>query len=335
MDEDSPLLAQQLKIVKELANHFSMVYVITGSIGVFTPIPNVKVWCVRWNRSPRIISLGLIYFYLFRYLICSRGIVFTHMNDAFAALVAPILWITRTRHYLWYAHQNKSLFIRLAKTFLDGILSSTPGSCPYSGPRVYFIGQGIDFRDFPRIERHSPMPLNKGFHYGRFDPSKRIEVLFEEARMIRMENEAFTFCQIGGPSSDLYDNYFNAVKSTYRSEIANFIHITPFQQRDKLAQIIKSFDIFLHAYTGSLDKTLVETTLLEIPILTENEEYLNLFGVWKSSLSRRISDQYFALSSMRESEIKAELKKRRDYMVQHYSLTAWTHRLVEVLTHDR
>ncbi len=335
MNESSPLLAQQPKIVRELSSKFPRIYVLTGTKGNFSSAPNVTVWSVRWGEIPRIFSMTLVYFYLLKYLVSDKGRVFTHMNDAFAALVAPVLWITRTPHFLWYAHKRKSLFIRFAKPFLSGILSSTNGSCPYRGRNVFFIGQGIDERDFTRTVQRSPRPLNRGFHYGRFDQSKRIEKMISETLLIRAINDDFTFSQIGGPSSQLNENYYDSVKSNFSSVIGSAVEIYPFIERERIPEMISTYDVFLHAYEGSLDKTLVETTLLEIPVLTENDEYLNIFGLWGSASSKNISEQYSALISMSDNEIEEEIAKRRRYMLDNYSLSEWINRLVKIIYDKR
>jgi hypothetical protein len=88
---------------------------------------------------------------------------------------------------------------------------------------------------------------------------------------------------------------------------------------------------FFHAYIGSLDKTLVESTMLGVPVVTINPEYISLFGRWASAGTTNLVEEYRALRSISFKEIEGELARRRMIAVTNHSLTNWTSQLAHLL----
>ena len=88
---------------------------------------------------------------------------------------------------------------------------------------------------------------------------------------------------------------------------------------------------FFHAYIGSLDKTLIESTMCRVPVITINPEYLEIFGTWSNLDEITLVDEYTAMRKLTQVELKAELNRRVELAVQNHSLEHWINLLMEIL----
>jgi hypothetical protein len=70
------------------------------------------------------------------------------MTSVQSAFISPITRIIRLRHYLWFAHTSNGIFLKVSRLLSNGIITSTPGSCPLKGNKVYPIGQSINSKNF-------------------------------------------------------------------------------------------------------------------------------------------------------------------------------------------
>jgi hypothetical protein len=95
--------------------------------------------------------------------------------------------------------------------------------------------------------------------------------------------------------------------------------------------VLSSFDFFIHAFEGSLDKTLIEATLSGIPVITSNLEYSKDFGSWTGATTLNLVDEYLAITTLTDFEISRELERRYAVAASKHSLTQWTDRLVSHL----
>jgi hypothetical protein len=88
---------------------------------------------------------------------------------------------------------------------------------------------------------------------------------------------------------------------------------------------------FFHAYLGSLDKTLVESTMLRVPVISINPEYIKVFGKWGVGDDLTLGGEYRAMRNMRQEEIDQELLRRYKIAQKHHSLENWLVRLSQIL----
>ena len=113
-----------------------------------------------------------------------------------------------------------------------------------------------------------------------------------------------------------------------------WLTFTPAIARIKLPDELKKYDCFVHAFQGSLDKTLVEATLSAIPVATVNKEYLKIFGKWNYSNSNNqpflTSELRFILSSGANA-ISKEVDRRYEIARSNHDIEGWISRLVNVL----
>ena len=332
MDPQNALLSHQNEVVYSLSKYFGKVTVVTGKIGKTKLPSNVEILESRWISSRSISNF-------FRLLRVSIPIivkgefdsVFFHMTDLHCAILSPLVRIRGRRQILWYAHTKRSIYLRWSALWVDYIVTSTEGSCPIHGRKIISIGQAIDSNKFKEIP-FNKLNLDKLVHIGRFDKSKNIDLLIEQARLLRDEFEKVSLTIIGSPANQESISWStNLMKASQRDVFDGWLTFSDSIPREEIPAMMETFGCFFHAYLGSLDKTLVEATMLSLPVVSINPEYTSIFGYWSAVISPSLNDEYKALRILSPEEIANELRRRRAIAVQDHSLSNWVHQLSEIL----
>jgi glycosyltransferase involved in cell wall biosynthesis len=335
MDEKHQVFSHQIDLVNKLASQFDSVTVLTGHVGVCRVSNNVQVINFKWVAGKRVSSLLRFLRIFLRTVIKNRySVLFSHMTSTHSAFISPITKLLRLKHYLWYAHTSNGVYLRVSKLLTNGIITSTPGSCPLDGEKIYPIGQSIDKNKFEK-QQQAHYPIKKLIHTGRLDPSKNIDLIIEGVESLGKRYPELTLEIVGSPSSDLYKQYAQNLISKFSSHPYNsWLKFTPYIPREDLPKLLRDKDGFIHSFQGSLDKTLVEATFSGIPVITINREYLNIFGSWESSHTYddlTLENEALVLFKMSEDEIKREVDRRYALAVAQHEVTGWVDRLVKIL----
>jgi glycosyltransferase involved in cell wall biosynthesis len=246
------------------------------------------------------------------------------MTDVQSAILGPITRALKVKHYLWYAHKYPSKFLLVASKFVDGIVTSTEGSCPINSENVFRIGQGINLDNFQATIEKQEFRIQNLVHVGRFDSSKNISLLMGVARDLRASHPDLTFTQIGSPSTPVAEEYFQKTKLMFKADLdEGWLQVRGSIKRIDLPSELGNFDVFLHAYAGSLDKTLIEATLSGLPVVTINEEYLKEFGRWNKVGDFSLKSEILFLDSITLEELNMELTRRFQIAQKRHSLDGW------------
>lgn len=335
MDVNDLLLSHQVEAVIGLARHFDEVEVITSRKGLLDLPKNVRVHNVAWDSNKSVRSLIRFLVISSKVLINFRPqVVFSHMTDMQAALIAPFLRIFHVHHVLWYAHKTKSKYLTFASNFVNNIVTSTPGSCPIDSDKVVAIGQAINPQVFKSETRVSGR-LEKFVHIGRLDPSKRTDDIVECVSKLRSTNPRISLSLYGSIGNKKSTGWANQLVSfAARVENSEWLRIYPGVVRSEIPKIISSHDLFIHGYLGSLDKTLLEATFMKIPVLTENPEYLAIFGSWSETTNPTIEQEFHSISSLSKEDIDKILEERFNVADREHSLNNWVSRLTDILILD-
>ena len=339
MDEKSQVFSHQVDVVNKLADKYDQVTVLTGLIGTYKVSSNVKVFSCNWIAGKRFFSL---YRFMMKFLqLLGRNkftCIFSHMTSVQSTFISPITRVLRIRHYLWYAHTSNNIYLQISRALTNGIITSTPGSCPIKGRKVYAIGQSVDSKVFNKKLRLET-PIIKLIHIGRFDPSKNIESIVAEIKQLRDEHPGLKLNIIGSPSSDKFQQYMESVKSKFMADVQiGWLAFTPAIERIKLPNELKKYDCFVHAFQGSLDKTLVEATLSAIPVATVNKEYLKIFGKWNyinSNIQPSLATELRFILNLDAIAITKEVDRRYEIARTNHDIEGWISRLVNVLDHAK
>jgi glycosyltransferase involved in cell wall biosynthesis len=341
MNEDDPVFSHQCEVVRRLAKYFNEVRVVTHSANRNNSLPsNVTVYMSNWTPGE---NLPNIKRFLKSYFEARRNfgkfVIFSHMTEVQSAIVAPLSFLLNIPHYLWYAHKSHSIFLKVNHFLIDGIITSTKGSCPISGKKVKMIGQGIDEGLFANITApisHSKDNLT-AVHVGRLDPSKRIQDLIDNTVNSKWSKSFSQLILIGEPTIE-NTKYKDSIISANRSLInSGKIVLRGRVSRELLPVVLAKCDVFVHAFEGSLDKSLVEATMLGIPVVTSNKEYQRLFGNWRydeMNESRGIREEmesFISCQFSRPELVELEVARKRLIALEEHSLTAWIEKIVRIL----
>lgn len=330
LDENHPIFGHQARIAAEVAkvrptSHFLSIYPVDEQkIGVLPNLIASQFTVVGWREGSLIRNLFKFWLIFLMTLVKVRPkVVFSHMVDSQAAMIAPLLFVLRKTHILWYAHKKRSIQLVICSIFCKYILTSTRESCPINSSKIRVVGQSIDSRQFsPRTEVTT---LNRAIYVGRLDRSKRIQHMVREANLALERGFISSVALFGNFSSgeelasqsssfDQLSFEFSWFKNSIKGSV----------DRTNLPIIMKSYDVFIHGYLGSLDKVLVEATLLLLPVATENPEYLKEFGFWPGCLpGATISEQLEAISKLSMSELQSVLTDRYNFAINNHSLDHW------------
>ena len=329
MDTNHSIFGHQADLVDNFCQDYSNVFVLTQQVGKYKKHQNLKVIDLNWKPGSNFKNSLNFQFKLLKLLRENKiDIVFSHMTTISSLLGIFFTKFFKIKHYLWYAHASSSFYLRVLIPLLDGIISSTPGSFPFKSKKIRFIGQGIKSGAFKfSVKRDSN--YKKFFHVGRLDPSKRIDELISFFLSIAKNKQMFFL--IGSPSGNrVSTRYFTSIYSKYRT--SSKIKFVGSVNRKELPKLVKNYDCFLHLFQGSLDKSLVEATLMGIPILTVNREYLIEFGSWGKNLNPTLATEHQALLSKKPEDVRIELRKRAKLARANHEFKSWYQKLIYIIS---
>ena len=335
MDVSHPALAHQSEIALALASNFSKVFILTGEVNRISVPANTQILTYK----PKIDFLPFLvikFFLVFLYLVSTKRIdvVFSHMSSRHSAVMGLVLKIWRKKHILWYAHVSKPFTLILSYVFVDKLVTSTKGSCPIKGSKVSYIGQSIEEKDFQMKESSSSQLMNF-VHVGRFDPSKNIDLIISSFVELNKVYSDISLTIIGDPSNTNSDKYKESLERKYVGLLnQRLITFKPSVSRAEMGEVLAKYDVFLHSFRGSLDKTLLEATLVGLPVVTVNSEYVIEFGNWCSdSITRdNLLAQLICLMKMPADKRNKEISRRRNIVLENHILSEWVSKLTNILT---
>ena len=329
---ENALLAHQNFVVSELARVYKNVVVLTGSHNGQSTLPNVKVVSTHWQSGRNLRNLWNLYKAFFIILPrVQKATFFFHMADLQAAFLSPLLRLMNIKSFLWYAHTHLSIYLRFANFWVDGIITSTSGSCPIKTSKVTAIGQGVDPNLF---QTHIGTKLDCGVHIGRLDASKNYGLIFDEFLRLQSKGLTKTLNIFGEPSRKESLEYLRELKFEYKLGISDgTLKFAGGISKKLVPSVLAASDYFIHAYTGSLDKTLIEATLSRIPVVTINQEYINEFGRWATpETPLTLGVEFEALSRLSLDQRAAYLEFRYAHAASNHSLEHWVSKLVNLLS---
>lgn len=330
MDVNDPIFSHQEQAVRALSPFFTEVLVFTNRLGSVSQPKNVKIIDLKWKAHRPFRNIA-------RFLVTvvprlrRNQIIFSHMTEVQSAIIAPLTKFLSIDHHLWYAHKSLSPYLRWNQFWINSILTSTAGSCPISSNKVFLIGQAIDTKQFQFLAK-SHRSFSRGVHIGRFDSSKKIEEIVNSIQCLRSMGYPVSITQIGSPSSQEFQEYEERIRSLYQQPIhEEWFTLAPSIPRAQINSLLSNFDFFIHAFEGSLDKTLIEATLSGIPVISTNLEYSKDFGSWTGATTLNLVDEYIAITSLSDFDLSKELQRRYAVAASKHSLAQWTDRLVSHL----
>lgn len=332
MDEKSSLLSHQIDVVRLLASRFDKITVLTGTYDGSQLPENVSVLNMRWIEGKPLANAAMFYRKLIPLLLKDKpSVLFSHMTEVYSFLALPVVTVLGIPHYLWYAHKSKSFWLRLSLPFLNKIVTSTSGSFPFQGERVVAIGQSIDYPKFFRVSKYIKQ-RKRLVHVGRTDPSKGIVEILKTYSKVKKTFPHLKLTFIGSATSQKNREILRDLKQEFANLIcAHEVFFFETLNRDQIANRLEEFDVFIHAYRGSLDKTLLEATAAGLPVVTVNQEFRIEFGTWSGIPDSDLETELTSCLQMEPASLQREIHRRQRIVLEKHSLDNWINRLTLIL----
>lgn len=335
MDPAHPALAHQVEVVEQLALRFSYVTVLTGHSNWVPTAPNIRVFSTNWRPGHNVQNILKFYRIFFQIILNSEFVsVFSHMTSVQSCLIGPFLRFRKTKHFLWYAHAQNSLILRLAYFWVTKLITSTTGSCPLSGAKVLYLGQSVDQEIF-KARLNLNYPLRRFIHIGRADTSKNFSLLIETISELKKFYSNLRLELVGNPSGPTQAAELAKLKQLWSVDIERgWLVFSPAIPRAQVPELLNKHDVFIHAFKGSLDKTLIESTMTAMPVATINQEYLNEFGSW-SGEPISLRNEVEAILNLNKMQLALKLKERNIKAIERHSSQNWIEHLEIILRGDK
>jgi glycosyltransferase involved in cell wall biosynthesis len=196
---------------------------------------------------------------------------------------------------------------------------------------VVAIGQAIDENRFAVLD-FKKLDLSKLVHIGRFDKSKNIELLISSATELKQVYSDVRLTLVGSSANLESEEWSRRIVLANQSKVlSGWLVFKESIPRESFRSEVSQNGCFFHGYIGSLDKTLIESTMLKVPVVTINPEYIAIFGSWGDSTGISLISEYKSLRSMNLSDVELELERRLAISLRDHSLTHWVKELTSVL----
>jgi glycosyltransferase involved in cell wall biosynthesis len=193
------------------------------------------------------------------------------------------------------------------------------------------IGQAIDDEKFAALD-FNELNLSRLIHIGRFDKSKNIQLLISSARELRKTYSNIQLTLIGSAANAESLDWASGLMIETEAEVQDgWLTFKDSIPREYFRSEVSKNGCFFHGYVGSLDKTLVESTMLRVPVVTINLEYMTIFGTWGNVAEVSLVSEYKALRSKSQIELNAELDRRLSIAKTEHTLKHWVRELSSLL----
>lgn len=340
MNPENQVFAHQREIARSLSENFQSVTVFTADSNLGTAPEGLTIKSHRWEEGRKFTSSIRFLAQIIPFMFKNRhqAVLFSHMTHVHSFLIAPLCKLLGIRHYLWYAHTSKSPFLYLTYPLLDGLLTSTNGSCPIEGKRVSYMGQSIDI-SYHSVDRppECKFPLS-WYHIGRLDPSKNVEVCIEVLNEFRQLGIPFTLDIYGVASSSKYKNYESQLHSIFSDKpYESWVKFHGKVNNADVPLIALRHDGFIHAFQGSLDKAVLEAVASKRFVVSANLEFRREFGltsILQSDIREVLKQQISNLLVSSLEQNLAEIEQRFRLLSQNHSRETWITKLKGLLLHE-
>ncbi len=244
--------------VEELSGRVDHILVFALRRGIYVLPKNVKVESLRASAHDAQLGTAVRVLTLAWKHRHEYDAVFVHMNQEYL-LVAGWLWkLMGKRVYLWRNHYAGNFITDVASVFCDKIFHTSKSSYTAKYKRARLMPVGVDTSSL-----HPDEPITKKPHsvlfFGRFDRSKRPDLLVEALGLLKKEGIPFTATFAGGPSNPV---------STYPQEVATRANELGIAERvtfigavrdTEKYRYFRSHEVYVNASkSGMLDKTIFE-----------------------------------------------------------------------------
>jgi len=327
VDENDDVLGSFVEWIRNFANHFQEVRVITLYKGKYNLPSNVKIISagkelVQPHIKTRInflINLYKNYFWSDR--------LFIHMCSDYILALMPLYVIKTKLIYLWHAHikvNNKTI---LALRFVIYVFTPSKEGFNINTNKRISTRHGVNIPNIFKEKKNR----NENFNFillARISRVKRLEDIIKALEILVKKQKNIKLL--------IYGKTLTNNDATYKREINNLIDRTKLSKyiewkgeisNNKIADAFKKADVFINAQGGGgFGKATLEAMSFGIPTIICTPVYNNILRYYKDDLVYNEGD-INELSSCMKRVIKWDNHKKykyskliRSYVIKNHSL---------------
>jgi hypothetical protein len=105
------------------------------------------------------------------------------------------------------------------------------------------------------------------------------------------------------------------------------IKVLGIKDRESIASLLPSYSFFIHAFRGSLDKVLIEATLVGIPVVSINKGFQDEYGTWSMKRTDSLIEELSAFLGTPREEILKKNEERYQESLNNHTIEGWIRRL--------
>jgi glycosyltransferase involved in cell wall biosynthesis len=275
LNENSSALGFTIDWVNEISKHVKKIHVVALRCGSYSVNSNVEVFCIKQNKKNKINTIFSIWKSL--YLIHGRnkkiGGYFVHMAHYFVILIFPFAKFFRQKIVMWKAHKSTPVLLKIADKIVDEVVSSTSlGYRVKYTKKLNIVGQGIDTEKF-KLKVNFGENIRNIATIGRISKSKNTASIVKAFILL---NRVDLFLYVVGDSDN--SKYLEDVLKIIPECLRDNVIFTGVIKYKDLPKFYNDIDLTINlGGTGSLDKAIVESMSMGIPVVTSNESAKSIF----------------------------------------------------------
>jgi len=257
------------------------------------------------------------------------------MNQEYL-LVAGWLWkIFGKKIYFWRNHYEGTFLTDIAAFFCDKIFYTSKSSytAKYSQAVQMPVGVDVDSCHFEEVIEQTPRSI---LFLGRFDSSKRPDLLVEALGILLAKGESFTATFVGGPS-DLDPAFPQKVEARAKelglAERVSFVGAVP---NTETYRYYRSHALYVNCgRSGMFDKSLFKSIACGCLPLFSSADMAEMVGTefqYEDGNADDLAEHLANALSLTELELNARVKKFQTQTIDTHSLPVLASRLAEDLS---
>lgn len=335
VDQDDAVLGFMHAWITEFAKQCEKVTVICLYEGKHELPSNVKVLSLGKEKNVSRVRYLLNFL---TYIFTQRkeyDVVFVHMNQLYIILAGLIWKMMGKKVGLWYAHGHVPFSLRYALIDTDIVFTSTKSGFRINSPKVNIIGQGIDTQYF------TPMTTSPEYivTIGRISPVKNYETLIEAAALLKEKGREINVCIVGGvilPEHEAYLTELNRL-IVEKGLKDSFVFTGPIPNHE-IKDYLSKASIFVNmSLTGSLDKAMLEAMAMEVPVISCNDAFKEVFPslnvyTFEAEQADQLARQIQDMLDMPTTEMSQLKNQVRMLVVQDHSLKAFIAKIINLFS---
>ncbi|MFA6502884.1 MAG: glycosyltransferase [Candidatus Paceibacterota bacterium] len=253
----------------ELAKHFEQLTVVALRVGVYDLPAQVTVVPLRpWGYRARFRTALRVLQLTWRYR-KDYDAVFIHMNQEYLLIAGWLFRILGKPVFFWRNHYEGSLVTDSAALFCDKIFYTSKSSYTAKYAKAVQMPVGVDVGSC-HLDEPIERPPRSVLFLGRFDRSKRPDLVAEALGILAKEGSVFTATFVGGPS-DSASSFPEEVKARVAElGIADWVTFVGPVPNTETYRYYRSHAVYVNCgKSGMLDKSLFKSIACGcLPIFT-------------------------------------------------------------------